>query len=49
MDEQQGLLDLVGLQVGRHLDVGVGGLPQGPLLCLEAEGRQCPTGSTDIR
>ena len=42
MDEQQGFLDLVGLQVGRHVDVSLRGLPQGPFLSLEAEGCQCP-------
>ncbi len=45
MDQQQRLLDLVGLQVGRHVDVGLCCLPQGPLLRLEAKRCQCPVSS----
>lgn len=42
MDQEQRLLDLVSLQVGAHVDVGVSRLPQGPLLSLETKWRQCP-------
>ena len=42
MDEQQRFLDLVGLQVGAHVDVSVCCLPQHPLFSLKAKGRQRP-------
>ena len=40
MNQQQRLFDFVSLQVWAHVDVGICGLPQGPLFSLKPKRRQ---------
>ena len=42
VDQQDGLIDLIGIGEGRHLRIGVAGLPVGALFGLEAERGQGP-------